>query len=160
MKLAEKIAEKSIEEIVTLLKENGIKENRLNKAVAATYLPGEVEFTDAEISGEEGFVHIRMITKSGDGISLGRLQAAGFVGEPTEKDVLKSRNDTFYLRSNTTPNAWLSGNQAAALKKLIGKKFKTEKVTMLRTKFVDGGYDSIEAHETAPFDTYRLIAKS
>ena len=170
MKLIENFGEMSAAELVKLATDEGINASRLDGAFGSTYLPEKGKFVSVAFDGykageiqpdgtaaKDNTKHLVMVTETGEKISIGRLQASGFVGAIDEKkDVIESSKGTFYLRSNTTPNPALGGNQILAAKKLVGKMFVASPVELIRTKFVSGGYASREEHVTAPYKTYAL----
>ena len=152
----------SVSELAEKLKDLGISENRLDKAITGSFLPvGTVEFIDFEVdnAGEQNAA-IRVITKDGHSCSLSRIQRAGFMGEPKIENIAESTRTPgrFYLRSNTTVNPQLTGNQAALLQKLIGKKYKSDKVTLKVTAYKEDGYNSPEEafNAVVPYDTWKL----
>ena len=161
MKLnTEEVKAIKVEDLAKQLKESGINENRLDKAVTASFLPDKGKFSHFEVSGEDNFKHVRIFTDKGESISASRLQLSGFKGEPDlEKDILESSKETFYLRSNHTPNPSFSGNQAALLKRIIGKSFGAEPVELKTTKFIDGGYTSKEDVEIQNTTAYKVTMK-
>ena len=149
-----------VEDLAKQLKESGINENRLDKAVTSSFLPEKGKFDRFEVSGEGSFKHVRIFTEKGESISASRLQLSGFEGEPNlETDVLESSKGTFYLRSNHTPNPSFSGNQAALLKRIIGKGFTAEPVPLKVTKFMDGGYDSKDEVVCQNVTAYKVTMK-
>lgn len=170
MKIIENFNELDAEKLVEMAKEAGISTSRLDGAFGSTYLPEKGKFVSVGFAGykkdeiqadgtpaKDNTKHIVLVTETGEQISIGRLQASGFVGTINpDTDILESRSNTFYLRSNTTPNPSLGGNQILAAKKLVGKSFVSKPVEMVRTKFVQGGYSSREEHETAPYKTFEL----
>ena len=157
----ENLNELSVEALGEKLKEMGIRDTRLDKAISASYLPDgkQVKFVDIEISNPETEqAAILLITADGDKVSVSRLQRAGFMGEPTDADILKSnRTGNFYLRSNFTPNPSLSGNQAAVVKRLVGNTFKTKKHTMKVAAFNPDGYTEKGSVAVVPYDTWELL---
>lgn len=170
MKLIENITSVSVEELQVMLKENGISANRLDGAISVSYLPASGKFVFAKFDGynegdempdgkiaENNTRHIRLVTEKGEEISLSRLQMSGFVGEINKEiDIVESAKKTFYLRSNSTPNAFISGNQAAALKKLIGKSFTAEPFPMKRSKYVPEGFKDPADVKIVAADTYKI----
>ena len=64
----------SAADLRTAAKAAGIKESRLDKAVETYNLPEEGEFTEVQLVEGE-FPHIRLVTNSGNKISLSGLQA-------------------------------------------------------------------------------------
>lgn len=173
MKIIEKFAELTTDELVEMAKEAGISTNRLDGAFGSTFLPEKGKFVSVGFNGfkvgeiqpdgkaaTENTKHIVLLTESGEQISLGRLQASGFVGEINpETDILESRTGSYYLRSNTTPNPALTGNQIVVAKKLIGKNFTAKAIDLQRTKFVQGGYPSKDDHQTQIYKTYELAVR-
>jgi hypothetical protein len=170
MKIIENPTTLTVQEISDMASAEGVNSNRLDGAVSASFLPASGSFTGFGFDGyKEGDVlgdgtvatqttkHLRMITESGDSISLSRLQISGFEGAPDmENDVLESAKGKFYLRSNCTPNPQLSGNQAAIVKKLIGKKFTAAPIKLIRTKYVEGGFSSKDEVKTVTADCYKV----
>lgn len=169
MKIIENLATLTVQQIAEMAKNAGVSENRLDRAVSASYLPEIGSFTTAGFDGEKieadstkgieasNTTHIRVATASGDSISMSRVQLSGFDGEPDlEKDVLQSAKDTFYLRSNCTLNPSLAGNQAVALKKMIGKHFVANEYTVKRSKFVNGGVTDRDQIEIVPVKGYKI----
>ena len=163
MKLDE-IKDLSVEELTAQLAEKGINERRLNGAMESNYLPKNGTFDRFEVKGENGFEHVRLYTKTGESISLSRLQARGFImpenqTELTETDYTESQSNGFFLRSNFVVNPSLQGNQAAIIKKLIGKSFKAELVEYITTKYNENGYDSVDEVVTQNQESYVLTIK-
>ena len=173
MKIIEKFEELSVEELTEQAKAEGISTNRLDGAFSSTFLPDKGKFEKVAFNGfnvgeiqpdgkaaTENTKHIVLVTSTGEQISLGRLQASGFVGTINpDTDILESRSGSFYLRSNTTPNPALTGNQIVVAKKLIGKNFTAKPVELQRTKFVAGGYATKDEHQTQVYKTYELAVR-
>ncbi len=170
MKIIENFDTMSAADLVKLAGEEGIAASRLDGAFGSTYLPEKGKFVSVAFDGykagetqpdgtaaKDNTKHLVLVTESGEKISIGRLQASGFVGAiDEEKDVIESSKGTFYLRSNTTPNPALGGNQILAAKKLVGKMFVASPVELTRTKYVPGGYSDRKDHITAVYKTYAL----
>ena len=160
-----------VKELSAELLKMGIKNTKLEGAIGSVHLPSEGKFVSFEVRGDEpkagepDFRHIVVVTDKEDSISLSRLQLTAFGGSDEElKNNIMETGDTakypgtFYLKGNTTPNPQLTGNQAAALKKLIGKSFKAELVSLKRTKFIEGGISSMDEvfDYVQNVDTYKI----
>lgn len=162
----EEIQDLTIEDLTKQLEEAGINKNRLSGAMESNHLQPKGTFTHFEVKGEDNFKHVRVYTDKGDSISMSRIQARGTQFEDgktkdslNEADFMESQNNGFFLRSNMVVNSHLQGNQAAILKRIIGKKFEAKKVAYMTTVYNPDGYDSWDEVEIAPQESYELVIK-
>ena len=150
-----------VKELTEMLISEGIGKNRLDGAISSTYLPAKGVFTHFTVEGEakkdengnfvkdengnfvDSFRHVVLHTANGEQISLSRLQARGF--KPTETETepkFKAAGEraikpgSLYMVTNYDVNPSLQGNQAAILKKIIGKPF-----TAIETEYLVQVYD-------------------
>lgn len=175
MKLTE-ISSKSVSEIEAILEAEGISKKKLSEARETSFIPeGEVKFVAFDIAGEpekkdaNGNVterstrYVKLITDKGHVCSLSRLQGSLFVGSDVESGIseIKTGNNAgkYFLKNNTTPNTFLSGNQAQAMKTLIGKTFVCEHIKGLRSVYDENGYFSAEEVKTEPYTVFALTSK-
>lgn len=158
----------SVEELETLLKNEGISENRLSGALGASFLPKVGKFENFAIDGDDAkddgngvktnsTKHVRIGTKNMlDSISLSRLQINLHVGNPTVESLLVSAKGNYYLPGNTIVNPGLQGNQANVIKKLIGKHFVASEVNGVGTNFKAEGFKSPDEITFRPVKTYKI----
>ena len=175
MKITE-ITSKSIETLTAELKASGISEKKLDQARETSFLSeGEVKFVDYSINGDDATEkqqstkYICLTTDKGETVSMSRLQASLFipqteeVAEETLKAVARINGGThegkFYLKTNTVINPFLQGNQASALKKLVGKTFICKHIPGLQSVYKSEGYFSAEEVETKTVTLFQLIQK-
>ena len=166
MKISE-IEAISLEDLTAQLEAKGISPRKLSGATVSSELPeGKVTFTEYSVVNttiddkESAFIVVH--TDKGDKCTLSRLQAAIFKGTTEEAQkaiVATKKGDNYYLPTPEIVNPKLQGNQAAALKMLVGKTFNCKKVEGLRSTYKAEGYDSIEEVEIKPYITYALEAK-
>lgn len=151
----------SPEELRTAAKAAGIKDTKLDKAIETYSLPEDGTFTEVElIEGE--FPHIRLITDSGNKISLSGLQAMSHFGS-TETVVLekitKERSPLkgkVYIKG-TLLNPHLSGDQSEVAFRLKGKSFKAVPVSGVILPYVKQGYTETEAKKKMTTKTFYKV---
>ena len=170
----------TVADIEKMVKEEGIKESRLSGAFGASFLPKSGKFESFGVDGETGLDekgqpkmvdgkpvqntrHIRIGTANMlDSISLSRLQINLHVGGDIENEeamrerLLLSRNNKYYLPGNHIVNPGLQGNQALAIKKMLGKWFVTSEVSGIGTNFVEGGFTSADQVQFKPVKAYKV----
>ena len=170
----------SVSDIETILKAEGIKENRLSGALGSSFLPKSGKFESFGVDGDTGLDekgkpkmvdgkpvqntrHIRIGTANMlDSISLSRLQINLHVGGDIENEeamrerLLLSRNNKYYLPGNHIVNPGLQGNQALVVKKMLGKWFVASEVSGVGTNFVEGGFTSTDQVQFKPIKAYKV----
>lgn len=167
MKLTE-ISSKSVSEIEAILESEGISKKKLSEARENSFIPeGEVKFASFDFAGEpakegkKSTRYVKLITDKGHTCSLSRLQGSLFIGSDVKSAIseIKTGNNAgkYFLKSNTTPNTFLSGNQAQALKTLTSKTFVCEHIKGLRSVYDD--YFSAEEVKTEPYTIFALTSK-
>lgn len=155
----------SVDELSTLLKNEGISENRLSGALGASFLPKVGKFETFGIDGNDAdsekgtnsTKHVRIGTKDMlDSISLSRVQINLHVGQPTADSLLVSQKGNYYLPGNKVVNPHLQGNQALILKKMIGKYFATKEINGIGTNFSATGFKSADEVQFRPVKAYEI----
>lgn len=165
---------KSVDVLTQELETAGISKRRLSEANGASFLPRIGKFEAYGIDGDTGknedgsskivdgkpvqsTVHVRIGTKNMlDSISLSRLQINLHVGNPTMESLRETRDGSFFLPGNTIVNPALQGNQANAIKKLMGKWFVSEEVIGVGTAYVEGGLKDRDAVEFRPIKAFKV----
>ncbi|PZX20134.1 hypothetical protein LX69_00587 [Breznakibacter xylanolyticus] len=171
MKITDNILHSSVEQIADYLIEAGISSSKLIGTYGNSFIPdgAVIKFTDFEIKGERETVvdgvkipstrYIQLITDKGYVCSLSRLQASVFIGDP-ENGITEIQSGIhkgkFFLKTNTTPNPFLMGNQASALKKLVGKSFLCNHISGFRSIYCSEGYHSIDELQIEPYTICKL----
>ena len=174
MKISE-INSKTVDQIVALLENEGISKSKLSEARESSFLPENepIKFVEFEVKGDaeekdatgiitkQGSRYVQLKTDKGHVCSLSRLQASNFVGEITPEAFIEIKKEgtlkgSFFLKSNTTPNAFLQGNQAQALKNLLNKEFVIKHIPGIRGKFIKEGQWDKDNFETEAYTLYQL----
>jgi len=130
---------KFLEESKKGLSEKSYK-NKMESSIRATYLPEKGKFVNAELvevvnpnpNGDpKGLNHWRLITDTGDSISVSSLQALAHIGLPETAhfkqvvrvdSVLKGK----YVVSSQAVNPQLIGRQVDIVGRLLGKNFEAK----------------------------------
>lgn len=158
----------SVDELSTLLKNEGISERRLTGALSASFLPPIGQFQSFGIDGEpekEGengkkinsTKHVRIGTKDMlDSISLSRLQINLHMGNPTNDDLKQTTEGNYYLPGNTVVNPHLQGNQALILKKMLNKHFVASEMVGVGTNYIQDGIKNIDDVKFRPVKAYKV----
>ena len=152
---------KSASELRSAAKAAGIKESRLDKAVESYNLPEDGEFTEIQlIEGE--FPHIRLVTSSGNKISLSGLQAMAHFGsvetaifEKIKKEGSPLKGKVYIKGSLLNPH--LSGDQSEVAFRLIGKSFKAAPISGVVLPFKESGYSESEAKKSLTTKTFYKV---
>ena len=151
----------SVSELRTAAKAAGIKDSRLDKAVESYNLPEEGEFTEVQLVKGE-FPHIRLVTKSGNKISLSGLQAMAHFGsvetaifEKIKKEGSPLKGKVYVKGSLLNPH--LSGDQSEIAFRLIGKSFKATPISGVVLPFKESGYSESEAKKALTTKTFYKV---
>ena len=151
----------SANELRIAAKAAGIKETRLDKAVETYNLPEDGEFTEVQLVEGE-FPHIRLVTNSGNKISLSGLQAMAHFGsvetaifEKIKKEGSPLKGKIYIKGSLLNPH--LSGDQSEVAFRLIGKNFKATPVSGVVLPFKESGYSESEAKKSLTTKTFYKV---
>ena len=174
MKISE-INSKSAVQVATILENEGVSRSKLSEARESSFLPENepIKFVEFEVKGDHeekdatGEIiknnsrYVQLKTDKGYVCSLSRLQASNFVGELKPEALVEIKKEgslkgSFFLKPNTTPNAFLQGNQAQALLNLLNKKFVVKHIPGIRGKYVPSGQWDKDTFETDPYTLYQL----
>jgi len=170
----------TVADIEKMVKEEGIKENRLSGAFGASFLPKSGKFESFGVDGDTGLDengqpkmvegkpvpntrHIRIGTANMlDSISLSRLQINLHVGGNIEnEDAMRERlvlssKQKYFLPGNHIVNPGLQGNQALVVKKMLGKWFVASEISGIGTNYVEGGFTSTDQVQFRPVKAYKV----
>ena len=151
----------SASELRAAAKKAGIKETRLDKAVETYNLPEEGEFTQVQLVEGE-FPHIRLVTKSGNKISLSGLQAMAHFGSVDSVTLEKIKKEGSPLKGKvyvkgSLLNPHLSGDQSEIAFRLIGKSFKATPISGVVLPFKESGYSESEAKKALTTKTFYKV---
>ena len=153
----------SVNELRIAAKAAGIKDSRLDKAVESYNLPEEGEFTEVQLV-EGKSAHIRLVTNSGNKISLSGLQARAHFGSIDSVTLEKIKKEGSPLKGKvyvkgSLLNPHLSGDQAEVAFRLIGKSFKATPITgvVLPYKESGEGYSESEAKKALTTKTFYKV---
>ena len=151
----------SASELRSAAKAAGIKESRLDKAVESYNLPEDGEFTEVQLVKGE-FPHIRLVTKSGNKISLSGLQAMAHFGSVDSVTLEKIKKEGSPLKGKvyvkgSLLNPHLSGDQSEIAFRLIGKSFKATPISGIVLPFKETGYSESEAKKALTTKTFYKV---
>ena len=151
----------SVAELRNAAKAAGIKDSRLDKAVESYNLPEEGEFTEVQLI-EGDFPHIRLVTNSGNKISLSGLQAMAHFGSKETVSFEKIKKEGSPLKGKvyvkgSLLNPHLSGDQSEVAFRLIGKSFKATPVTGVILPFAANGFSESEAKKSIVTKTFYKV---
>ena len=152
---------KSANELRAAAKAAGIKDSRLDKAVESYNLPENGEFTEVQLVKGE-FPHIRLVTKSGNKISLSGLQAMAHFGSVDSVTLEKIKKEGSPLKGKvyvkgSLLNPHLSGDQSEIAFRLIGKSFKATPISGIVLPFKETGYSESEAKKALTTKTFYKV---
>ena len=124
------------DELLAEAKKVGIRDTKLDLAIEAHSLPEQGQFSDSVELIENGTLsHIRIICTDGSVMGIGRLTSApALVASkdliPTTQQMRDTKKASYkkYFISGQRVNPHLPADQAKCAIKLMGKKFKAEKV--------------------------------
>ena len=151
----------SASELRTAAKAAGIKDSRLDKAVESYNLPEDGEFTEVQLVKGE-FPHIRLVTKSGNKISLSGLQAMAHFGSVDSVTLEKIKKEgsplkgKIYIKGSLL-NPHLSGDQSEVAFRLIGKSFKATPISGVVLPCKESGYSESEAKKALTTKTFYKV---
>ena len=150
----------SAAELREAAKKAGIKETRLDKAVESYNLPEEGEFTEVQLVEGE-FPHIRLVTNSGNKISLSGLQAMAHFGSIDSVTLEKIKKEgslkgKVYVKGSLL-NPHLSGDQSEIAFRLKGKSFKATSISGVVLPFKESGYSESEAKKALTTKTFYKV---
>ena len=151
----------TVSELRTAAKAAGVKDSRLDKAVESYNLPEDGKFTEVQlIEGE--FPHIRIVTSSGNKISLSGLQAMAHFGSIDNVTLEKIKKEGSPLKGKvyikgSLLNPHLSGDQAEVAFRLIGKSFKATPISGVVLPFKETGYSESEAKKSLTTKTFYKV---
>ena len=139
----------------------GVKDSRLDKAVESYNLPEEGEFTKVQLV-EGKFPHIRLVTNSGDKISLSGLQAMAHFGSVDSVTLEKIKKEGSPLKGKvyvkgSLLNPHLSGDQSEIAFRLIGKSFRATPISGVVLPFKETGYAESEAKKALTTKTFYKV---
>lgn len=151
----------SVNELRVAAKAAGIKDSRLDKAVESYNLPEDGEFTEVQLVKGE-FPHIRLVTKSGNKISLSGLQAMAHFGSIDSVTLEKIKKEGSPLKGKvyvkgSLLNPHLSGDQSEIAFRLIGKSFKATPISGVVLPFKESGYSESEAKKALTTKTFYKV---
>ena len=151
----------SASELRAAAKAAGIKETRLDKAVETYNLPEDGEFTEVQLVEGE-FPHIRLVTNSGNKISLSGLQAMAHFGSVDSVTLEKIKKEGSPLKGKvyvkgSLLNPHLSGDQSEIAFRLIGKSFKATPISGVVLPFKESGYSESEAKKALTTKTFYKV---
>ena len=151
----------SVNELRIAAKAAGIKETRLDKAVETYNLPEDGEFTEVQLVEGE-FPHIRLVTNSGNKISLSGLQAMAHFGSVDSVTLEKIKKEGSPLKGKvyvkgSLLNPHLSGDQSEIAFRLIGKSFKATPISGVVLPFKESGYSESEAKKALTTKTFYKV---
>ena len=151
----------SASELRIAAKAAGIKETRLDKAVETYNLPEDGEFTEVQLVEGE-FPHIRLVTNSGNKISLSGLQAMAHFGSIDSVTLEKIKKEGSPLKGKvyvkgSLLNPHLSGDQSEIAFRLIGKSFKATPISGVVLPFKESGYSESEAKKALTTKTFYKV---
>ena len=150
----------SASDLRTAAKAAGINDSRLDKAVESYNLPEDGEFTEVQLVEGE-FPHIRLVTNSGNKISLSGLQAMAHFGSKETVSFEKIKKEgslkgKVYVKGSLL-NPHLSGDQSEVAFRLIGKSFKATPVTGVILPFAANGFSESEAKKSIVTKTFYKV---
>ena len=151
----------SANELRAAAKAAGIKDSRLDKAIESYNLPEEGEFTEVQLVEGE-FPHIRLVTNSGNKISLSSLQAMAHFGSVETATFEKIKKESSPLKGKvyikgSLLNPHLSGDQSEIAFRLIGKSFKANPISGVVLPFKESGYSESEAKKALTTKTFYKV---
>ena len=151
----------SANDLRTAAKAAGIKESRLDKAVESYNLPEDGEFKEVQLVKGD-FPHIRLVTNSGNKISLSGLQAMAHFGSVDSVTLEKIKKEGSPLKGKvyvkgSLLNPHLSGDQSEVAFRLIGKSFKATPISGVVLPFKESGYSESEAKKSLTTKTFYKV---